>query len=278
MERWTRSKAPISDQKGNIWMASFANDSVHVFPKGDPLRGYPAHTVPLSTPFHIQIDDKGFGWVSYEGLSRLASSRSRRTDWCAEFTVALGPETAEGDRSRLTGNAWVAAGAADAVYAVDKKGTCWVHSAAAASSGRGAWPWTPTTTCGLKISAPRSSSTPSIACLRLCGAKGRLSPGRKLGDPISPAAGYTLPSGATRCCCMTASRSTSRTPRSVVQAADAGHRGAYRHGRQCVDHQQLEAPEPQRRIAAIPGGDGIVIFVGLAAPVKPTYTGQPVAP
>jgi hypothetical protein len=32
------------------------------------------------------------------------------------------------------------------------------------------------------------------------------------------------------------------------------------------------------KVALNPGGDGIVIFVGLAAPVKPTVAGQPKAP
>jgi len=119
----SKVQGTIADQKGTIWMASFANDSVHVFPKGDPNAGYPAHTVPLSTPFQIQIDDEGFGWVSYESLSRLTKLAFTKTSLVPQFTVALG----SGSRPKeigldSRGNTWVAAGAGDAVYAVDNKG------------------------------------------------------------------------------------------------------------------------------------------------------------
>lgn len=276
----SKVQGTISDQKGNIWMASFANDSVHVFPKGDPHAGYPPHTVPLSTPFHIQIDDEGFGWVSYEGLSRLAKLAFTRTGLVPQFTVALGSDNRpKGVALDSRGNAWVAAGGADAVYAVDRKGQ--VLGAFGGGGILGPWGVGVDSDDNVWIAnfAHADQLVTKYRVSQLCGGRPEHCPqGLALGDPISPAVGYTLPSGGDPV--LLHDGQPIYEPYAPVPSYKPLMRATAAHidmaGNVWITNNWK--PESLNDGLLNPGGDGIVIFVGMAAPVKPTFTGQPVAP
>jgi len=114
---------------------------------------------------------------------------------------------------------------------------------------------------------------------RLCGAKpGRCPPGLKLGDPISPAVGYTLPSGGDPV--LLHDGQPIYEPYAPFPSYKPLMRATAAHidmtGNVWITNNWK--PESLNDALLNPGGDGIAIFVGLAAPVKPTYTGQPVAP
>lgn len=269
----------ISDQQGNIWMASYGNDSVHVFPKGNPNAGYPAYTVSHSSPFHIQIDDDGFGWVTFEGLSMLSKLALTKNGLVSQFTVALGTHTRpKGMALDSKGNAWVAAGAANAVYAVDKNGKL----LGAFSGGGILGPW------GVGVDSednvwvanfgPDQQITTKYRVSRLCGARvNYCPPGAKLGDPIS-SGGYTLPSGGDPV--LLHNGHPIYEPYYLFPSYKPLMRATAAHidmaGNVWITNNWK--PSGLNDVEANPGGDGIIIFVGLAAPVKPTFTGQPKAP
>jgi hypothetical protein len=114
---------------------------------------------------------------------------------------------------------------------------------------------------------------------RLCGTDepGKCPNAAKLGDPISPATGYTLPSAGSPV--LLADGQPLYAPFPVLSykplmRATATH--VDMAGNVWITNNWK--PSGLNDIAFNPGGDGIVIFVGLAAPVRPDYTGQPKAP
>ena len=66
----------VSDQRGNIWIASFRHTTknpskIVVYRKGDPNRFVSFEHPELTSPFDIAIDAKGDAWVSYKSGGRL---------------------------------------------------------------------------------------------------------------------------------------------------------------------------------------------------------------
>jgi hypothetical protein len=48
-----------TDADGNVWLASFGDDSVYVFPVGDPSQAVGFHEYPGSQPFDVAIAPDG---------------------------------------------------------------------------------------------------------------------------------------------------------------------------------------------------------------------------
>lgn len=66
----------VSDQQGNIWIASFRHtkknpSKIVVYPQGDPNRFVSFEHPELTSPFDIAIDAAGEAWVSYKAGGRL---------------------------------------------------------------------------------------------------------------------------------------------------------------------------------------------------------------
>ncbi len=268
-----------SDQKGNIWMASYAGNSVHVFPRGDPDAGFPPYADQNTSPFHVVIDDDGFGWVTYTGSSALSKFAFSKTGLVRQFTVPLGTDTRpKGMALDSHGNAWVAAGAASLVYAVDSKG----KTIGGFSGGGILGPW------GVGVDSednvwvanfgPDEQVPTKYRVSRLCGASvHHCPPGARLGDPISPDTGYTLPSAGDPVRLNNGDllyEPLSPPSYKPLMRATAAHIDMA--GNVWITNNWK--PSGLNDVAGNPGGDGVVIFVGLAAPVKPTFTGQPKAP
>lgn len=176
------------------------------------------------------------------------------------------------------GNAWVAAGEPSLVYAVDKKGKL----IGGFSGGGILGPW------GVGVDSddnvwvanfgPDAQATTKYRVSRLCGASvGNCPPGAKLGDPISSDTGYTLPSGGAEVRLNNGAPLYAPLPipsYKPLMRATAAHIDMA--GNVWITNNWK--PSGVIDVGLNPGGDGIVIFVGLAAPVKPTFTGQPKAP
>jgi streptogramin lyase len=54
----------VADPSGNIWIASFGNDSVYVFPGGDPNHAIPFQEQGGSGPFGAALAPDGTVWIS----------------------------------------------------------------------------------------------------------------------------------------------------------------------------------------------------------------------
>jgi hypothetical protein len=269
-----------SDQKGNIWMASYENDSVHIFPKGDPDAGFPPYADHLNErPFHIVIDDDGDGWVTYTKSSTLSKFALSKTGLARQFTVRVGTNAnPKGMALDSRGNAWVTAGALDLIYAFDKKG----KTIGAFGGGGILGPW------GVGVDSddnvwvanfgPDEQIPTKYRVSRLCGASVNNCPsGARLGDPISPPTGYTLPSGGDEVRLRNGDPLYAplvlRSYKPLMRATAAHIDMA---GNVWITNNWK--PSGVNDVATNPGGDGMVIFVGLAAPVKPAVTAQPKAP
>ncbi|MGA2404537.1 MAG: hypothetical protein ABSG91_23010, partial [Syntrophobacteraceae bacterium] len=57
-------QATVSDLNGNIWLANCGNNSVTIYPKGNPRKAINASDIGLVKPFGLAIDGKGNGWVT----------------------------------------------------------------------------------------------------------------------------------------------------------------------------------------------------------------------
>ncbi len=275
-----RVQGTTSDQDGNIWMASYGNNAVLVFPKGNPYTAYPAYVDDNTSPFHIVIDDKGAGYVSYTGSSTMSKFIMTPTGLVKQFTVGLGTDThPKGMALDTRGNVWATAGGASVIYAYDSKGR--PLGAGAFGGGGITGPWGVSVdshdTVWVANFGPPEQLSLKYRLSQLCGVTTRYCPaGTRLGDPITPDTGYTLPSGGAQVLLANGKplygegNPPSYKPlmRATVTQVDMA-------GNVWVTNNWK--PSGLNDLLLNPGGDGMVIFVGLAAPVKPGI-GLPKAP
>lgn len=280
-----RIQAIESDAWGNIWMAAFQSGNVAVFIGGNPdnARWLPSG----SYPFGIAIDDDQHVWVSNSGglgwpdnpdgsvtRYRLEGSNLRQT--LPQVKVGKACKAIAADS---LGNAWLASGGDSSVYRLH-------------SDGRVAGPYT-----GVGgIDAPwgicvdgddnvwvanfgrlgLTSDYTTGALTKLAGANPSTRPaGLNPGDPISPPTGYTLPSAGEPVtlhggdpvykdgteCYTPLMRSTS------CQVDQAGNVWVVNNWK---PRFRTDFPTDEGN----PGGDGIVIFVGLAPPPRPRWVDE----
>ncbi|HET6763560.1 MAG TPA: hypothetical protein VFH27_07800 [Longimicrobiaceae bacterium] len=280
-----RVQAVVSDADGNIWMASFQNGHVVVYLGGDPHdhRSAPAG----EGTFGISIAPDGTAWVSAGGgglgwptASPGSVSRFRLQN--GELTPLQPAPVPVGSANKAIatdslGNAWLASGGDSTVYLLGPDG-----QVAGAFTGVGGLdaPWGICVdgddhvwvgnfgVLGLKSDYTHAGLT------RLAGANPATRPaGMNAGDPFSPSTGYTLP--------------TAGEPVML-------HNGdpVYKDGTECysplmrMTSCQIDQAgnvwvvnnwKPRFRTDfepnhGNPGGDGIVIFIGLAKPPAPQPT------
>ena len=273
-----RVQGTTSDQAGNIWMASYYGNAVHVFPKGAPFTNYPAFADENTNPFHIVIDDKGAAWVSYTGTSALSKFTYTKRGLVKAFTVPIGSAAnPKGIAVDPQGNIWATAGKESKVYAYGPDGSL----IGGFSGGGVTGPWGVSSDSNGHIWVANFGPSEQLALTyrltQLCGANTEKCPaGMRTGDPISPDTGYTLPSAGDPV--QLASGQLLYEPLS-----DPSYKPLMRATATQIDMAgnvwvtNNWKPSGLDDIASNPGGDGIVIFVGIAAPVKPGI-GQPKAP
>ena len=272
-----RPQATVADAEGNIWMASFGSGDVVVFPGGDPEK---AVSLPSGDePFGISLSPDGSAWVSNSGglgwpqvgagsVTRYRLEDGALTQTLDAVRVGAGCKVIATDS---LGNAWLASGADSTVYQLSPEGE--VIGAYRGVGGMDA-PW------GLCVDGDDHVWVGNFGALglesdythagltRLAGANPATRPaGLNAGDAISPPTGYTLPSAGQPV---------------LLHNGDP----VYKDGTECYSPLmratscQIDQAgnvwvvnnwKPRFRTnfptdTGNPGGDGVVIFIGLAKP------------
>lgn len=277
-----RVQAVRSDADGNIWMASFGNDQLVCYPAGVEANAVAVNSG--SKPFGVAIAADGSAWVT--NGAGLGWPRANASTVC-RYSLDL-----EGKRLKLEMEASV--GYAAKVVAIDSQHHGWIASSGdgkvyrvspdgtvvGQSDGGGIdTPW------GLAIDGEDNVwvsnfgtlgpgevfTTGALSVLAGHTEKNRLA-GLDTGDPISPSTGYTLKSAGdpvrlhdgellygagTEPCYDPLMRSTSCV---IDQAGNVW----------VVNNWKPDFSSDFLPKEGNPGGDGIVIFVGLAKPPRPS--------
>ena len=275
------------DQSNNIWMASYGNNQVVVYRNGNPS-SVATYSNGVSQPFGMAIASDGTAWVTYRGTGKVAKLQMINGVISNVFTVnlpgynntvALSNSRPKGIAVDSLGNAWVVDGAASAVYAINSSGAIVGTYTGSAING----PW------GVSIDAKGNpwianfgSASPSnrYSIVQLCGATGNCPVGLAMGDAISPSSGYSLPSAGSQVLLNSGQPlyGTGGPPSFLplmrltsVNADMAGNIWAANNWKPSAYIDGI-SNEPN------PGGDGMVIFIGLAAPTKAPTLGPAQAP
>ncbi len=277
-----RVQGTVSDADGNIWMASYGNSRVQIFPAGDPSSDFPYYADDNSDPFDLRLDADGDAWVSYTQSSTVSKLRFTPSGVQKLFTVAIGSSSnPKGVSVDSDGNAWVAAGAEDKIYAFSSSG----QPLGSFSGGGIVGPWGVSTDSSDSVWVANFGGVTQVdlkyGVSRLCGAvAGKCPHGLALGDPMTPSTGYTLPSGGDPVLLHSGeplygagSQIKSFKPlmrETAVQPDSVGNLWVTNNWK------------PSGAIDTAggnPGGDGLVIFVGIASPVAPKlFSGPPTTP
>lgn len=269
----------ISDQQNNIWLASYGNNSIIVLRDGNPAAAFPPYVDANVGPFDIAIANDSSGWVTYTGSSTVSKFTLGGSGPVLQFTRAIGAgEKPKGVALDSQGNAWVGAASSSAVYAFSPTG-----APLGVFGGRGLdGPW------GVSVDAKDNVWVANFgqninvgvrySLVRLCGATvANCPPGKVMGDAISPPSGYTLPSAGSQVLLNSGDplygpgQPPSYRPLMRITSANMDMAGN-------VWAANNWKPEGIADLLSNPGGDGMVIFVGLGAPTRAPTLGQPGSP
>ena len=293
LSRFTLSGAPIvaangyqggpvraqglgADADGNIWISSYQNNSVYVFLHGNPHQAVSFLQYEGSGPFDVALAADGTAWVSNSG--GLPSGESPRS--VAKYALVNGAleqqflhflgQQLRGLSVDSHGNAWVASQGDSMVYAIRPDDTEIGHF----NGGGMDSPWD-TAVDGednvwVANFGPLDLATPPFTgrLTKLWGVNAP--PGHNVGDPMSPATGYTVPSAGSEVLLHNGDplygpgAPSSFIPmmrQTAVVIDQAGNIWSVNNWKPDVDID----------FGGNPGGDGIVIFVGLAAPPRPAH-------
>ncbi|HVJ67157.1 MAG TPA: hypothetical protein VM510_04175 [Caulifigura sp.] len=272
-----RAQGMGSDEDGNIWIASYGNDSVFAFPGGDPTDAKGIELYEGSHPFGMAIAPDGSAWVTMGGgLTGMNQSSVGKFVLNDEGEVEQQFLTPVGEALKAItvdpqGNGWFCSQGDGKVYAYSPDG----NQLGAYSGGGVFHPW------GINIDGEGNIWVANFGPLalnsnftdgrvsKLCGANpAGWPPGKTMGDPLSPDTGYTLPSAGDEVLLADGtplygkkSGLTSYAPlmrQTGLSIDQAGNVWT------CNNWKPLFVED----VLANPGGDGIVIFVGLAPPVR----------
>jgi hypothetical protein len=280
-----RVQGTVADRDGNIWSANFGNDKLIVFPDGDPGRAIAAD-VPCH-PFGIAIAADGSAWVTTMGEALLndadpcdppatVSHWRLQGDTLEQLSLTEVGDANKGLDIDFEGFVWVGSGGDDTVYRLAPDGTV----VGAYQGGGIDTPWSVriddagnvwVANFGKMAVVPPDNIYLDSALSVLAGPN---SPsGLPVGTPISPPTGYTVPSAGdpvllsdgTPLSDVPPGGQPAFTPmmRTVSAVPD-------RAGNVWVSNNWK--PNFTSDVMDNPGGDGMVIFVGLAAPTEPGRT------
>jgi hypothetical protein len=273
-----RVQGTVSDRQGNIWLASYGNNEVQILPHGDPFTHYPFYQDANLSPFDIRLDNDGSGWVVYTGSSAVSKFTRTNNGLQLQFSVPVGTNSQpKGLAVDSHGNAWISAGAENAVYAFDRNG----NPLGKFTGGGIIGPWGAATDSDDVVWAANFGELKpehvKYSVSALCGATiSKCPPGLRFGDPISPKTGYTLPSGGDEVLLHNGQPLYYPLPNKSFQPLmrlTAAHPDAA--GNLWVTDNWK--PAFGIDVTSNPGGDGMVVFVGLAAPVEPQLYSAPSA-
>lgn len=249
----------VSDREGNIWIANCGNDSVTVYPRGEPSAARNLTGVGVQKPFDIAFNGRGQAFVTGNGSDTVAILNPDGSPTSRSPISGGGLSRPIGIAVDSRGNMWVAnsgvisipcpsveppTNPGGSLTLIGPAGT--LKSSTGFTGGGLTVPW------GIAVDGDDNVWIANFDKKRLsqfCGTRPRTCPpGTETGDPISPDdSGYGF-NGLTR---------------STGVAVDPS-------GNVWLTNNWKTIP-----IQANPGGHQIVAFVGLAAPLKTPLIGPP---
>ena len=271
----TRVQGLAVDQSNNIWMASYGNNAIVVYP--NQITNPVSYVDSNVQPFGMAISSDGYAWVTYQGSNTVSKLRYSNGGITKLFTVTLANGSVpKGIAVDSLGNAWVAAGGTSTVYVINPSGTIIGTYTDQGLNG----PW------GVSLDAKGNAWvanfgtedwTSRYSIVQLCGATGNCPAGISMGTAITPSTGYTLPSAGSQVLLNSGEplygpgKLPSYLPLMRMTSANpdmAGNIWAANNWK----------PPGAYDLLVNPGGDGMVIFIGVAAPTKAPSLGPAQAP
>lgn len=268
-----RAQGIAVDADNNIWIASFGNNQLVMFPKGDFNNPISYQASANSQPFDVAVAADGTVWMSNSASSQLGVGASiakyQLVDGALQqlFDVPVG-NSVKGLALDSLGNAWLASGNDNKVYLVNPQG----EVVGGFDGGGIDSPW------GVAVDGndnvwvanfgPIEADTnyrPAGVSL-LAGANPATRPaGTQTGDPLTPPTGYTLPSAGSPVLLHNGMPLYGEgSPPSYAPLMRQTNVAIDQAGNLWV----LNNWKPDFNVdnSTNPGGDGIVIFVGVAIP------------
>lgn len=263
-----------ADEYGNIWIGSNGNDSIYVFRYGNPRWSVGFQQYEGSQPFAVELADDGTVWVTNGGgftgaypssVARYAlvngALQQRFLHFVGKALKAMVLDS--------VGNAWIASQGDNQIYLFAPNGAELGHFNGGGIDG----PW------GITVDGEDNIWVGNFGPLELgSNFTGRLSKlwginapsGHQVGDPISPSTGYTVPTAGSEVLLHNGEPLYgSQGPASLIPMM--------RQTALAIDQAgniwSLNNWKPAFNTDTIgknPGGDGVIIFVGLAPPPRPT--------
>jgi hypothetical protein len=235
------------DQRGNVWIANHVGSSMTEYLGGDP-NNYRVFTGNgISKPFAIAVDAQGNKWITDNAISSLPGGVTEITAAGQVMPVIEGGglSSPQGIATDQWGNKWVANFGTNSVTEISPSGAIYSRSPLKASSFLAPW--------GVAVDGDGRVFVASFLAqtlTELCGARTRsCPPGAASGAVLSP-------------------------PR----------RGFTNGGLQHLTAVQIDpsgdvwVANNWSKVSPITGGNGLVEFIGLAAPVKTPLIGAPQSP
>lgn len=258
-----RPQGMASDLSGNIWTASCGNDSVVLYPGGDPSLALNFSRTGAKRPFDVAADADGNVWVTGNANNRVVKLAPDGSVLLRTPRRGTGIKRPMGVAVDSLGNAWIANSGvivppcyeADPFFNPPQANKASVTMVAADGTvsepfkGGGVFiPW------GISVDGDDNvwvSNFGGNRVTHLCGARAEnCPPGVSTGEAIAPETGYVF-DGLTR--------------NTAVQIDPSGN--------VWVTNNWLTAP-----LQTNPGGREMVVFIGLGAPTKAPTIGPPRRP
>lgn len=269
-----RAMGMAADGAGNIWIGSNGNDSIYVFRDGNPRWSVGFQQYEGSQPFDVVLAADDTVWVTngggFDGTYPSSVARYALVNGALQqrFLHFVG-KALKAMVLDSVGNAWIASQGDNLIYLFTPNGTEMGHFNGGGIDG----PW------GIAVDGEDNIWVGNFGPLELGNIfTGRLSKlwgihapsGHKVGDPISPSTGYTVPTAGSEVLLHNGEPLYgSQGPACFIPMLRQTALGIDQAG----NVWSLNNWKPDFDIDTIgqnPGGDGIIIFVGLAPPPRPT--------
>ncbi len=236
------------DQQGNVWIANHVGNSVTEYPHGNPYAARVITGGGLVKPFAIAIDAHGNKWVTDYAIDASHAGQVTRVDASGR---AFGPfaggamSSPQGIAVDQAGNLWVANLASSSITELGPDGQVNPRSPIRAKSLIGPWSVAVDGNGNIWV-----ASFLGETLTELCGAnESQCPPGKRTGEVISPRTGGFTNGGLEHL--------------TAVQIDESGN---------------VWVANNWKRLAPTVGGDGLVEFIGLSAPVRTPLIGPPQRP
>ncbi|WP_392536645.1 hypothetical protein [Legionella sp. 227] len=267
-----RVQGTVSDKNNNIWMASYGNDRIVVYLNGDPNSAIYYQEPANSGPFDIAIAQDGSAWVSNSKTSagNPGSVINKYVISGTQLIKTLDVQLPAGSSTREVsldsqGNAWVASVNDSTIYKIAPNGTFVAYNGEGGVSG----PWGVTVDGDDNIWVANFEGIgfpPQFSISKLCGINTAKCPtGLTTGDAISPSTGYTLPSAGSQVLLADGTPlNGAGGPPSFNPLMRLTHAISDQAGNVWAANNWKPLPFSDNYFN--PGGDGMVVFIGIAAP------------